>query len=148
MDLLQGFSQYSKHNKMQIYIGSTVVGFTSFTPCLMASLRIQLYHSCRNSPTSVSLTAWKRWNFIVQLHGLDNLRFSFWQIQECLQYPDWLWGPPSYGMKLTTHLHLILRRSLTFSRHGSVLNTEHFYIKKVLSIGLQNSKNYTSPPQI
>jgi len=32
----------------------------------------------------------------VQLQdGLDNLRFSSWQIQEFLQYPDWLWGQPS-----------------------------------------------------
>lgn len=77
----------------------------------------------------------------MQLHnGLDNLRFSFWQMKVFLQYPDWLWGPASYGMKLTTHLHLVLRCSLTFSRCGSILNTENFYIKKSFQLAYKAAK--------
>jgi len=101
-----------------------------------------------NSPRSVSLTAWKSWNFIVQSRdGLHNLKFSSWQIQQFLQYPDCLWGQPSYGMILTTHLHPVLRCSLTFSRNVSVLNTENVYVIKSFQLAYKKSKNYKTSPQ-
>jgi hypothetical protein len=43
-------------------------------------------------------------------------------------------------MKLTTHLHLVLRHSLRFSRHVSVLNTENFYIIKSFQLAYKRAK--------
>jgi hypothetical protein len=48
-------------------------------------------------------------------------------------------------MKLTTHLRLVLRCSLTFSRHVSVLNTENFYIIKSFQLAYKTEKTIKHP---